>query len=289
MSNVFDLITKNPISIIAKKEIMDNVRNLWIIIMTAIFVILTISMSALGAYFSEGWQDLGVTIMIMMSIVQLLVPILSLMLGYAAVVGEIEKGSMNMLISLPANRMEILLGKIIGLGGVLSISILIGFGLAGIVIGVMVPEVNYIEYFIFIISTILIGLVYLAVAFFFSTLFKKRSTALGGAIFLWFFFNMILPIILYGIAFAGAALPDLMEGVAPDWYYLIQLINPMSAYSALVTLNVQSVMPAVASVSGTPAVQYPSFYTTGLMLLILLIWIFGSFILAYWRFSKKDI
>lgn len=287
MNELIKNILKNPVFIIAKKEVMDTVRNLWIIFMTIIFAALTVAMSALGAYYFEGWQNLGMTIALMMGVVQLLVPIIALMLGYAAIVGEIAKGSMNMMISLPTSRLEIVFGKILGLGSVLSFTILVGFGSAGIVIGIMVPDVNYIQYLIFIGATILVGLVYLNVAFFFSTLFKKRSTALGGAIFLWFFFNMILPVILTGIAFAGAAFSDIAAGNAPDWYYLVQLINPMSAYSALVTLNIGSI--SIATASTAPQLQYPSFYTSGLMVLILLIWIVGFSLLSYWRFSRKDI
>ncbi len=288
MADIFEKLLKKPVSVIAKKEIMDNIRNLWVIIMTIIFALLTIAVSALGSFFSEGWQSLDITVMLMMGIVQLLVPIIGLMIGYAAIVGEIEKGSMNMMISLPVNRIQIILGKILGLGGVFSFTILVGFGIAGILIGVMVPDVNYIEYLIFIGATILVGLVYLTVAFFFSTLFKKRSTALGGAIFLWFFFNMILPIILLGIAWAGAAITDIAMGIAPNWYYSIQLINPMSAYSALVYLNLGG--GGAVSVGGTTTqLQYPEFYTSGLMILVLILWIIIPFALSYWRFSKKDI
>ena len=287
MVEIIEKLLKNPISVIAKKEIMDNVRNLWIIIMTIIFAILTIAMSALGSYLSEGWQALDVTIVLMMSIVTLLVPIIALMLGYAAIVGEIEKGSMNMMISLPVSRLQIVIGKLLGLGGVLSFTILVGFGIAGIIIGIIVPNVNYIEYLIFIVATILIGLVYLNVAFFFSNLFKKRSTALGGAIFLWFFFNMMLPIIFLGIAWGGAAITDIMSGSAPDWYFMIDLINPMSVFSALVFLNVGGGLSAMESMS--VQMQYPEFYSSGLMVLILAAWIIGFFSLSYWRFSKKDI
>jgi len=287
MNKIIEKLMKKPIAIIAKKEIMDNVRNLWIIIMTVIFAILTIAMSAVGSYFSEGWQSLEVTVALMMSIVQLLVTIIALMLGYAAIVGEVEKGSMSMMISLPVNRLQIVLGKLMGLGGVLSFTILVGFGIAGVVIGFMVSNVNVIEYLIFIIATILIGLVYLHIAFFFSTLFKKRSTALGGAIFLWFFFNMILPIILLGIAWGGAALSDIASGTVPDWYFLIDLINPMSVYSALVFLTVGGGLPSAGA--AMPQLQYPGFYTSGLLVLILAVWIVGFGALSYWRFSKKDV
>ena len=275
-------ILRNPIILIAKKEIMDCIRNFWIITITAIFVLLTLIESYFGSVFSTGWHDFGATISFMMLSVEWIVPILAFMLGYAAIIGEIERGSMSALLSMPINRVEIVFGKFLGLGGVLSLSILLGFGSAGAIIGIMIPNANYGEYLSFILSTVLYGIVYLSVAIFFSTLFKKRSTALGGAIFLWFFFNMILPLVLLGIAVAGKALPDIINGYAPDWYYVLQLINPTSVYSALVSLNVG------LDLMGTVE-KYPAFYTTELLVTVLIIWITVFLILTFWRFRRKDI
>jgi len=275
-------ILRNPIILIAKKEIMDCIRNFWIITITAIFVLLTLIESYFGSVFSTGWHDFGATISFMMLSVEWIVPILAFMLGYAAIIGEIERGSMSALLSMPINRVEIVFGKFLGLGGVLSLSILLGFGSAGAIIGIMIPNANYGEYLSFILSTVLYGLVYLSVAIFFSTLFKKRATALGGAIFLWFFFNMILPLVLLGIAVAGKALPDIINGNVPDWYYVLQLINPTSVYSALVSLNVGlELMETVG--------EYPTFYTTELLVTVLIIWITVFLILTFWRFRRKDI
>jgi len=280
--NTKDSILSNPIILIAKKEIMDCIRNFWIITITAIFVLLTLIESYFGSVFSTGWHDFGATISFMMLSVEWIVPILAFMLGYAAIIGEIERGSMSALLSMPINRAEIVFGKFLGLGGVLSLSILLGFGSAGAIIGIMIPNANYGEYLSFILSTVLYGIVYLSVAMFFSTLFKKRSTALGGAIFLWFFFNMILPLVLFGIAVAGKALPDIINGNVPDWYYVLQLINPTSVYSALVSLNVG------LDLMGTVE-KYPVFYTTELLVTVLIIWIIVFLILTFWRFRRKDI
>ena len=280
--NTKDSILSNPIILIAKKEIMDCIRNFWIITITAIFVLLTLIESYFGSVFSTGWHDFGATISFMMLSVEWIVPILAFMLGYAAIIGEIERGSMSALLSMPINRVEIVFGKFLGLGGVLSLSILLGFGFAGAIIGIMIPNANYGEYLSFILSTVLYGIVYLSVAIFFSTLFKKRATALGGAIFLWFFFNMILPLVLFGIAVAGKALPDIINGNVPDWYYVLQLINPTSVYSALVSLNVGlELMETVG--------EYPTFYTTELLVTVLIIWITVFLILTFWRFRRKDI
>jgi len=40
-----------------------------------------------------------------------LVPLISLILGYDAIVGERERGSLDLLLALPITRLELLLGK----------------------------------------------------------------------------------------------------------------------------------------------------------------------------------
>ena len=278
----------NSIFIIAKKEIMDNIRNKWIIVLSFIFALLTLVTSYFGSIFSTGWQDLGATISGMMSLVQFLIPIIALILGYAAIIGEIERGSMSALLSQPITRLEILLGKFIGLGSILAFTIIIGFGVAGIVIAFNVPDVNFINYLIFIGSTILIGLVFLSISLFFSTIFKKRTTAIGSAIFLWFLFNMILPMIFLGVLFAvvglekGAAILSGLQN-APLWYYLISLLNPLSIYGTFNILALDiSMQPGTIS-------SFPDFFSGGLMILLMIVWIIFFQFLAYWRFNKKDI
>ena len=276
----------NSIFSIAKKEILDNVRNKWIIVLTIIFASLALVVSYFGSIFSQGWQNFGATISGMMSLVQFLIPIIGLMLGYAAIIGEIEKGSMSSLLSLPANRLEIILGKFFGLGSIISFTTLIGFGVAGIVIAVNVADVNYADYLVFIGATILLGLVFLSLALFFSSLFKKRSTAMGGAILLWFLFNMILPLVFVGIMVASSGIENILSsGGFPDWYHALELFNPLSVYSALISLNVGP----VSTMQGAFSMSYPSFYSSGLMASILILWIVSFLLLAFWRFDRRDV
>ena len=276
----------NSIFSIAKKEILDNVRNKWIIVLTIIFASLALVVSYFGSIFSQGWQNFGATISGMMSLVQFLIPIIGLMLGYAAIIGEIEKGSMSSLLSLPANRLEIILGKFFGLGSILSFTTLIGFGVAGIVIAANVADVNYADYLVFIGATILLGLVFLSLSLFFSSLFKKRSTAMGGAILLWFLFNMILPLVFVGIMVASSGIENILSsGGFPDWYYALELFNPLSVYSALISLTVGP----VSTMQGAFSMSYPSFYSSGLMASILILWIVSFLLLAFWRFDRRDV
>jgi Cu-processing system permease protein len=273
---------------IAKKEIMDNIRNKWIIIISVMFALLTLVVSYFGSIFSQGWQDLGGTIATMMAFVEYLIPIIALMLGYATIIGEIERGSMSSLLSLSVTRFEIILGKYLGLAAVLAFTILVGFGVAGLVIAANVTNVNYIEYLIFIAATIMFGLIFLSISLFFSTLFKKRSSAIGGAVLIWFSFLFILPIIFTGVLVAIAGLDKLMVGSVPNWYYGLELFNPVSVYSYVISLNVVP-LNQIAQQNNTITSIYPSFISNWLLVPILIIWIIVFFFLAYWRFNKQDI
>ncbi len=278
----------NVVYSIAKKEIMDNFRNKWIILVAAMFAILTLVISYFGSLGSSGWQSLGATISGMTSLGSFLITIVALRLGYATIIGEIERGSMSSLLSLSANRFEIVVGKWLGLGAVLCFTIFIGYGFAGLLIALNISNVNIIEYLVFMGLTMLFGLVFLTVALCFSTIFSKRSTAMGGAIFLWFLFNIILPIVFVGllatsIDFTQITVQSTIH--APDWYFVLNLSNPISVYSTLIGLAIGPVQ----STTGANLIPNPSWYSTGLLLGVLVVWIIVFFILAVWRFQRKDI
>jgi len=277
-------LLQHPILLVAKKEIMDNIRNKWILLMTGIFAALTLLVSYFGSL-GQGWQDLGFTIAGMMTLVQYLIPIIGLMLGYSAIVGEIERGSLNALLSFPLKRIEVLIGKFIGLGGVLSVALLVGFGIAGIVIGANVSEVDVVQYISFLLASVLLGLVFVAISLLASSFFENRSTAMGMAVFLWFFFTMIWNLIIAGIAIASGGIDLMLSEGLPEWYYAVNIINPISAYGTLVSLN-------VGPVSASPIediLSTPEFYSSWLMVAILLLWTILSLVLAYVFFKKRDL
>lgn len=264
----------NNIISIAKKEYMDNIRSTWIIVLSVLFALLMTVVSYYGSQgLSQDWRPLEDTISSLESLIILIVPIISLMLGYAAIVGESEKGSMSSLLSLPVNRYEIIIGKFLGLSSVITSTILIGFGISGILIAVNAPSSDYTPFFQFIAITILLGLSFLSISLFFSSIFKKRSTAMGGAIFLWFFFAIIWQIIVIGLLFAYV----LSEGIGnmdpnsyemPGWFYPLMLSNPLMIFS---TAN------------------YPNAPDIYIRILSPIIWIIGPLILTIWRFKGLDV
>ncbi|MBS3748330.1 MAG: ABC transporter permease [Candidatus Thermoplasmatota archaeon] len=285
--NIDELQTYIPsksVLLIAKKEIMDNIRNKWIIFMTGVFAFLTLIISYFGS-FGGGWQSVGLTIAGMMSLVQYLIPIIALMLSYGAVVGEIERGSMSAFLSLPVKRFEIILGKFLGLSSVLAVSIIAGFGIAGIIIGINVGEINIGEYLFFLVSSILLGMVFVCLGLFASSFFKRRSTSMGMAVFLWFFFTMIWSVITIGVASMIVDIGSIATGNIPDWYYAVEMINPLSSYNGLVSVNIES----VSNMGQQFIVTYPDFYSTPILTFVLLVWLIVFLALSILVFKKRDL
>ena len=266
---------ENTVLLIAKKEILDNIRNKWIIVVSILIIALTLLSSFAGSY----WRSFEGTVAGMMATVQFFIPLIALMLGYATIIGEIEKGSMNSLLAHPVSRFEILMGKLLGNGLILTLSIIIGFGIGGIIVAFNVSDVNVIGYLIFIGATILFGMIYFSISLFFSTVLKRRSLSMGMSILTYFFFLIIYPLILSMILlatsfeeFTSEATPNI-----PDWHYAASMINPMSSFSGLVSINLFEVD------------MFPSFYNNATFLIMLILWLIIPFILSYLYFNKKDI
>lgn len=126
-----------PLRVIAAKEFQDRLRNRWVLVIGVVFA----AFALLIAYFggaqqgAVGFKGIELTIASLTSLVIYLLPLIALILGFDAIVGEKERGSLDLLLSMPITRLELLLGKYLGLAGALAVATLGGFGLAGGVLG----------------------------------------------------------------------------------------------------------------------------------------------------------
>ena len=62
-------------------------------------------------------------------------PLIALLLGFDAIVGETERGTMMLLLTYPLSRKQLVLGKFLGHAAILAFATVLGYGLAGIVVG----------------------------------------------------------------------------------------------------------------------------------------------------------
>ena len=110
-------IETRQIITIARKEFRDRMRSRWVLAVAAILALFALVIAYFGAAQSGavGFKGMELTIASLTSLVIYLVPLIALILGYDAIIGERERGSLDLLLSLPITRLELLLGKYLGL------------------------------------------------------------------------------------------------------------------------------------------------------------------------------
>ena len=106
----------SPTLIIAQKEIRDNLRNRWVLAATILMFALALALGFMGSTptGSVKVDPLTVTVVSLSSLSIFLVPLIAMLMSYDALIGEIERGTMALLLSYPISRWQILVGKFIG-------------------------------------------------------------------------------------------------------------------------------------------------------------------------------
>lgn len=268
---------------IALKEFKDGLRNRWMLFITLLFALLAVGISWFGAVAAGhvGFTNLPATIASLSSLATFLMPLIALLLAYDAIVGEEEGGTLMLLLTYPLTRTQILLGKFVGHATILGLSTLIGFGSAALAIAVLVPNVEILPLFgafiRFIISSTLLGMVFLACAYALSANATEKSTAAGLALGVWFFFVLIFDLVLLALLvssqgkFSPEALPWLLLLNPTDVYRLINLVGfEMGGQNV-------GVMTLAADLPVGSAVLWAALIAWGGALLVL----------AQWRFKKR--
>ncbi|MBS7327076.1 MAG: ABC transporter permease [Thiopseudomonas sp.] len=215
---------------IARKELSDGLRNRWMLAISLLFAVLAVGIAWFGAAASGqvGFTSIPATIASLASLATFLMPLIALLLAYDAIVGEEEGGTLMLLLTYPLTRSQLLLGKFLGHGMILGLATLIGFGSAALAIAVLVPDVSIgllvSSFGRFILSSTLLGLVFLAFAYVLSSKASEKSTAAGLALGVWFLFVLVFDLALLTILVVS-------EGkVSPELLPWLLLLNPADVY-----------------------------------------------------------
>lgn len=268
---------------IARKEISDGMRNRWILAISILFAVLAVGITWFGAAASGqvGFTSIPATIASLASLATFLMPLIALMLAYDAIVGEEEGGTLMLLLTYPLSRSQLLTGKFVGHGCILGLATLIGFGSAAVAIALWVPEVTMnslvFAFGRFILSSILLGLVFLAFAYVLSSHANEKSTAAGLALGIWFLFVLVFDLALL-------TLLVVTEGrISPELLPWLLLLNPTDIYRLINLGGFEAggqgmgVMALAGDLPVGPAILW----------LCLIAWVAVILLLAHWRFSRR--
>ena len=273
-----------PILIIALKEIREGLRNRWVLATTLLLATLALTLTFLGAAPTGGVgaSPLHVVVVTLSSLTVFLVPLIALLLSHDAIVGEIERGVMLLLLSYPVARWQVIVGKFVGHLAILTFATLVGYGLAAATLtaaGENTDPASWKAFGTLIGSSIALGAVFLAIGYLVSTLTRERGTAAGIAVGIWLVF-----VLIYDMALLGLLVADQGRTITSSLLNTLLLLNPTDAYRLL---NLEG--GAIGVLSGmSGGAKQPSIGSSAL-LAVLAAWIGFPLAAAILAFSRKEL
>ncbi|ADB62505.1 ABC-2 type transporter [Haloterrigena turkmenica DSM 5511] len=297
---------------VAKKDFQDAVRSWMFWGLSIFFFLLLVGVTGALSYFGADVsptqaETTGALVSLVSEISRLIIPLIALVLGWKSIAGERESGSIKVLLSLPHSRKDVLLGKLLGRSAVLSLSLVVGFVLAAVVVAAILGSFDPVDYFSLLVMTIIYGVAYTSIAVALSSI--TRSTTIAGAamvsVFLTFYivWNALQTVFqilmrrgtIEGVSFTREiptqnGVQEMPGERLPDWALFIDTIDPGTAFQNAITV--------LSSAGGELGTAYPEYYFSGgvpfylenwFSFIILLGWIVVPIAIALWRFDRVDL
>ena len=204
-------------------------RNLWLFMATLIMVLFALALTFAGSAPTGtlGVDMLTVSVASMTTLSVYLAPLLALMMSFDAIAGEVDRGSLPLLLSYPAGRGEILFGKFLAHLTALALAMGVGFGTAGAVAALsggagtesLVALVRLIG------TSVLLGAVFVLLGYLLSALAGSPAAAAGMAAGLWLVF-----VVLFDLGLLGAVVMDGGGVFTQQVFPWLMVANPADAF-----------------------------------------------------------
>lgn len=267
---------------VARKDFQDAVRYRVLWVLTVLFVLLVgglsyafVTLDALG----NASDSLGFVVFLSGSS-GLFVSITAILVGYKAVAGERESGTLKFMLGLPHTRRDVLVGKVVGRSAVLVAALLAGFVVAAVVLVALGASFAATEFVLFTLVTILFGAAFVTIAVSLSAMTATASRAAAAAIGLWILNQLWSALTLAVLVVAnGMSMP---ETPYPDWYHALAGLGPGAAYNNATAFF----LPAdTASQIQSEVGGLPEWYG----LVVLALWLLVPLALGMYRFGSVDL
>jgi Cu-processing system permease protein len=218
------------IAIIAGKEIRDGLRNRWVLGTTVLLTALALTLAFVGSAptGTVKLSLLAVTVVSLSSLTVFLLPLIALQLSYDAIVGEIDRGTMALLLAYPVSRLQVIFGKFVGHSTILAIATAVGFGAAGLVLQIAGNDLDaqsWRAFIAMIASSILLGATFLALGYLVSAAVSDRGTAGAISIGVWLLF-----VLIFDMALLGWLVADHGRNLTAARLTWLLLLNPTDVY-----------------------------------------------------------
>lgn len=263
---------------IAKKDFQDSVRSktLWGVIAVFFLLIGGIAWLAVDSGADAADAIIGGTLGLG---ILFFVPLAGLFISIKSVVRERESGTINLLLSLPHSRGEMIAGKFLGRSAVIAAAILAGF-IPAIVLILIETEVPVGDLAVFLFVTMLFGVMFVGIGVGFSALFNTETQGTIGGIII-FFALYLWPVVLDRVlGLVGQSIPTFLER-----FWLLVMFSDM----------VNALAPEGDGLTAASAVELgsegsvPVYMQNWFVFVILAVWMLVPLAIGYFRFNSADI
>ncbi len=236
----------------ASSEFRIAFRNRWVSIATGMMVLFALVLAAAGSAPTGdvgGVDRLSVTVASLTSLAVYLVPLIALLMSFDAVAGEVERGTLPLLLTYPVSRLQILLGKLAAHLSILALAVTLGYGVAAAVAVWSDPGAvkGLGALWRLIWSSVLLGATFLGAGYAISALSRRPSGAAGLAIALW-----LTAVVLYDLALLALIVTDGGGAFTTQALPLALLANPADAFRVF-NLSAANAVAAAGGIGGAAA------------------------------------
>ena len=272
------------VAAIAGHEVLAGIRNRWMLAASLLLGVLALTLAFIGSTPAGpvAASPLAITVVSLSSLSVFLVPLIGLLVSYDTLVGEIERGTMPLLMTYPVTRWRIVLGKFAGQVAILAIATVVGFGVAALVTGL--GEGGDAEawraFGVMVGGSILLGAAFIALGTLFSAVVAERGTAAGVSAAAWLIF-----VVLFDMALLAILVADEGQVVSGDLFRVLLLLNPTDVYRMLTLAGSET----VGALSGMAGVSAEAAFGHALLFPVMALWIAVPLGLAGLLFGRKEL
>ncbi|MDJ0948297.1 MAG: ABC transporter permease subunit [Alphaproteobacteria bacterium] len=270
---------------IAGREIREGIRDRWVLAATLLLAVLALALALLGSapVGAVKASGLSVTVVSLASLSVYLVPLIALLLSYETVIGEIERGTLMLLLAYPVARWQIILGKFAGHAVILACAALVGFGGAGLAVAAIGSDWQagaWLSFASMVASSVLLGAVFLGLGYLVSALARERGTAAGLAIAVW-----LVIVVLYDLALLGVLVLDEGQVIDASLLPYLLMLNPADSYRLVSLAGSEQ----VRVLSGLASVAPGQAFSPIVPLAMLFAWVAAPLALAAAVFQRREV
>ncbi|WP_386628632.1 ABC transporter permease [Sulfitobacter geojensis] len=226
-------------------------RNRWVLIAVGLMVVFSLVLSAVGSAPSGGLgvDRLSITVASLTSLSVYLVPLMALLMSFDAIAGDVERGTLPLLLTYPVARWEIVAGKLVAHTGILVIALIAGYGAAALVAIASDPTAvaGTVALWRLTWTSTLLGATFLGIGYGLSSLSRRASGAAGLAIGLW-----LGLVVLYDLALLAAVVADDGGTFTTQVFPAALVANPADAFR-LFNLTASQATVAKSGIGGAAA------------------------------------